>query len=887
MIGAAAVRQAESDGTVVRPRLLDRLSGPERLCILHADSPMGKSILLAQWATRSAGDLLWLDLHSRLVSRHGFWLRALTQLHASGRISDAVLSHEVAAIADSPASVAESVRRTIDTVIAPITLVIDGLPHGQEAEEAADSWGAVSRDLHDLLVSRPDIRCLVACRDGALVDALLHDAPFPVAVLTADDLVLSPEEARQIAAHDLLTSIPVVRKRGAAARDVTLRADSLRFRMHGTGKDGVASAEELYRLLVEEPGEERLRDFIGATAIAPAVDVELAGSLTDCDDAEELLRRLERRGAGAWTETAAGDRLFRYHDGVRQAAVADLTQRNASRIGELRMTVARWLAVHLHDYVPALEYVVESRDLALASETALSAFPFDNEGSLRIIELLRALPTGHVHRHPLFALWYGILLGADPAKQGKGAEFFVPAAAVGPLRQRSTPLVERAVMRGFESVIWRLTGHAKQMAEAAQKCLDLLDEAGASDVDHELAEIVGTVLYQCGISFYYAYRHASAQRAFGTLVAFSEDLGLRHRRNAGLSGLAFVDAISGYVNRARRTLDRIPDEDWPAPWRSGYNGALMRLAEAWVQLSGDAPQRAIDEMRELEPHFDSIEHWELILTVQVLAESRLGRSQEAAYRFARTRSSRLKRASLPSSVGRVVTADAVLDILTGNLTEGRRYGKVRSHQTFVNATEAISAAMRDDAAAATTLLRSADDTAIAPVQEMFVATAEVICSLRLGKDDGLHRLASRLTWLASDLGIRWPLALLAPADRERLLSALVAAGRPGSAQPLNDAFALVDPLISDAAWQASSTPTLSRREQIVLHALFTTGSRAQIAENLFVSVNTVKTQMRSLYAKLGVSTRDEVLARAIALGLATDPAADPAVQERAAQQPTR
>jgi LuxR family maltose regulon positive regulatory protein len=313
----------------------------------------------------------------------------------------------------------------------------------------------------------------------------------------------------------------------------------------------------------------------------------------------------------------------------------------------------------------------------------------------------------------------------------------------------------------------------------------------------------------------------------------------------------------------------------------------MRLAEAWVQLSGDAPQRAIDEMRELEPHFDSIEHWELILTVQVLAESRLGRSQEAAYRFARTRSSRLKRASLPSSVGRVVTADAVLDILTGNLTEGRRYGKVRSHQTFVNATEAISAAMRDDAAAATTLLRSADDTAIAPVQEMFVATAEVICSLRLGKDDGLHRLASRLTWLASDLGIRWPLALLAPADRERLLSALVAAGRPGSAQPLNDAFALVDPLISDAAWQASSTPTLSRREQIVLHALFTTGSRAQIAENLFVSVNTVKTQMRSLYAKLGVSTRDEVLARAIALGLATDPAADPAVQERAAQQPTR
>jgi LuxR family maltose regulon positive regulatory protein len=40
-----------------------------------------------------------------------------------------------------------------------------------------------------------------------------------------------------------------------------------------------------------------------------------------------------------------------------------------------------------------------------------------------------------------------------------------------------------------------------------------------------------------------------------------------------------------------------------------------------------------------------------------------------------------------------------------------------------------------------------------------------------------------------------------------------------------------------------------------------------MAEELIVSVNTVKTQIRSIYAKLGVSTRREAVARAHERGL--------------------
>ncbi|MCR1784666.1 LuxR C-terminal-related transcriptional regulator [Nocardioides carbamazepini] len=57
---------------------------------------------------------------------------------------------------------------------------------------------------------------------------------------------------------------------------------------------------------------------------------------------------------------------------------------------------------------------------------------------------------------------------------------------------------------------------------------------------------------------------------------------------------------------------------------------------------------------------------------------------------------------------------------------------------------------------------------------------------------------------------------------------------------------------------ALSAP-LSPRERLVLRLLLEGVARAGMAERLGVSINTVKTQIRSLYAKLGVASRGEVL----------------------------
>ena len=60
---------------------------------------------------------------------------------------------------------------------------------------------------------------------------------------------------------------------------------------------------------------------------------------------------------------------------------------------------------------------------------------------------------------------------------------------------------------------------------------------------------------------------------------------------------------------------------------------------------------------------------------------------------------------------------------------------------------------------------------------------------------------------------------------------------------------------------------LTDREIVILRHLASDQSERQIAESLYVSPNTVHTQVRSVYNKLGVTSRSDAVSRARALGL--------------------
>ena len=115
---------------------------------------------------------------------------------------------------------------------------------------------------------------------------------------------------------------------------------------------------------------------------------------------------------------------------------------------------------------------------------------------------------------------------------------------------------------------------------------------------------------------------------------------------------------------------------------------------------------------------------------------------------------------------------------------------------------------------------------------------------------------------------------LALAANERI--DLLSLGLPGTLDPLlRDADVHLAPAHSERSAEATRAPTrslglgepLSERELEVLEELIAGRTNEQIATNLFVSKNTVKTHLKNVYAKLQVHNRGQAVAQATALGL--------------------
>ncbi|HWU46130.1 MAG TPA: LuxR C-terminal-related transcriptional regulator [Humibacter sp.] len=117
---------------------------------------------------------------------------------------------------------------------------------------------------------------------------------------------------------------------------------------------------------------------------------------------------------------------------------------------------------------------------------------------------------------------------------------------------------------------------------------------------------------------------------------------------------------------------------------------------------------------------------------------------------------------------------------------------------------------------------------------------------RLGDPRGAAELLTDVRELATRIGVTEPLVALPALDRVALgLDIATVVAYP-------DHIRVIE---------------LTRREEELLNILVLTDSRKQAAERLFVSMNTVKTQIAGLYRKLDARTRAEALSSARALGL--------------------
>jgi LuxR family maltose regulon positive regulatory protein len=117
-----------------------------------------------------------------------------------------------------------------------------------------------------------------------------------------------------------------------------------------------------------------------------------------------------------------------------------------------------------------------------------------------------------------------------------------------------------------------------------------------------------------------------------------------------------------------------------------------------------------------------------------------------------------------------------------------------------------------------------------------------------------------LEWIEKAIELAAPTGLWGPLHvYERDLRAIVErhGWELGAAHP-----AAVEMLETFRADHSSPTEALTDRERVVLHYLPTLMSNAEIAAEMVVSVNTVKTHLKSIYRKLGVERRRDALLKA-------------------------
>lgn len=186
---------------------------------------------------------------------------------------------------------------------------------------------------------------------------------------------------------------------------------------------------------------------------------------------------------------------------------------------------------------------------------------------------------------------------------------------------------------------------------------------------------------------------------------------------------------------------------------------------------------------------------------------------------------------------------------------------------LVRARIAIAA---DDPRVAVRTLRSAiheDVPAASPSTAIAMRALGANAEHRCGSDAAALELTEEALALAEPQQDLAPFLTAGAATRE-LLTRRIRAGTAHRALA-GELGELLDPRASRTGGQrnAMALERLSEREEMVLRYLPTTLSKAEIASEMLVSVNTVKTHMKNIYRKLDVTERAQAVRRARTLHL--------------------
>ncbi|WP_345382361.1 LuxR C-terminal-related transcriptional regulator [Actinomycetospora straminea] len=817
---------------VPRPALWRHLeaAAPGTLVAVVAPAGSGKTAVLAEWARHGEGPTAWVGLDRDDADPDRFWSAVHAAVLASGAVPAGDPLHHLTGDAES---LADALLAGLAALPVPLRLVLD------DVHVLADRQAGVRALARLVRHHPPGVRLVLAARSDPAVGLPRLRLEDGLRELRADGLRFSVGDAGALAAASGVA---------LASEDVaTLHrrtdgwAAGLRLAVLALRREG--GAPGLVRFSGDEPS---VADYLGGEILAglDPDDRALLDDLSVCRRLPDALaaalsghadvaRRLEEltHGLGMVDRVAAGE--HRLHVLLRAHLAADLARRRPDRHRRQHAIAARWWAEHAEP-AHALYHADRAGDPSLTTELL---------GPLAVALLLRGeLPA---LRRALRSVGDGALR-ADPRVALVAALAHLearelPAAARLRLARRSWPAAPDRDLVALRAASELLAGARPTPGDAVTA-----DDPGVAGLLH-LARGTARLAGPGGDAATAATARGELHRALATARAE----GFSHLEQAALAELALAALAEGDAAGVVGPGEAVVDAPGPpAPrtvallaWSDLLRGEPARAADRCADLL-DAPALAPADRYALRAvHGDAV--GDLGRRGPGLAAARAARADLGAAPLAAPLAEALAllehRAAL--RLGNLRAAGEVAAWLAG------RVGEATDADTLMRAwTEAATGRWEAARAAVASLPRS-------PATVLVEARLlESEAALRAGDPAGGRAALDAALALGRTRDLVRPFALAGPLTRALLLE--------GTATPHLRRLAAACAAVTD-----EPAPPLSERELVVLALLPSLLDAPTMAEELVVSVNTVKTQIRSIYAKLGVSTRRAAVAEARERGL--------------------
>jgi LuxR family maltose regulon positive regulatory protein len=863
-------------GIVDRGRLFDALDegvgGP--LTVVTGPPGAGKTLLLSTWlaAREHSGRTAWLSLDHSDSRPAQFWSAAIDALGAAGETGLEFLAPQVALSEDE---FLPALANAVSTLPAPLVLILDDFHELRSTE--------VSEQLDTLLRHAPEkLRLVIGSRaDPQLSLHRLH-LEGRMAELRCADLAFTTSEAATmftIAGLELTAgqvSALCERTEGWAA-GLRLAALSLQSSDDVDGLIATFAGDErsvadylVEEVLQRQPDE--IRDFMLRTSVVDVLSPELADALTRRSDGARILEALERSNAFVSRVGVRGT-WYRYHTMFGELLRSQLRHRMPEAFLAQHRNAARWYAESGLN-VQATRHALAAGDWELAANVLSTGWLelLVRGEAHEVADLIGSFPAQALARSPELAIAAGgALLESGEFEQGQECVQLADdhASAVKP-NHRADFILGRTIAQLLRA---RAGG---QFDVARPVALKLLAGHGSASAALPGRERRALALLNLGIADTWAGRSRRARAALEDSLALARHAGRGYLEFSALGPFALLEAVNGNLSRA----GRLAPEAVALADRNGWMGTPAS-ASAHCALAICAYHR--NSLSQASQYLDAADvagRASRDRTVRIVVQRtralialRRGDSDRAemALHCARQDAGdwqmpvRLASSLATAEAETMVAAGKRADALKA-IEEPPGLGRWGEAQ-LVRAKLALA---DGDPKGASDLIANAVGGPIAivhPSTAIELRALGAVAKHQRGNDEAALELVEEALALAEPEGYLSPFLAVGAPLRELLVRRIRAGtAHRALAGELGEAL---DPHASGPPERRSALvlEPLSDREAAVLRYLPTALSKAEIASEMFVSVNTVKTHMKNIYRKLDVTDRAQAVRRARTLHL--------------------